>query len=313
MLTARDHAQTVGLAHRSWPEEVRVLGGPSPSGRAAKGRAIARRARALVRVAKESGTDVALSHGSYAQILACRAVGIPAVTMMDYEHQPANHLSFRLARRVVVPDVFPEAALQRFGVSPANVVRYPGFKEELYLAGFLPDPAVLEELRLDRERPIAVFRPPPEGALYHRAGNERFDELLELASRRDGVQVVVLPREDDQKARYGRPGITMPAVAVDGRSLLAYADVVVGAGGTMSREAALLGAPAYTVFAGPLASVDAELIRLGLLRDMRKRGAELRIVKRNGAGARPASPQRREVALRRLLDALAAAAEDRGS
>ena len=61
--------------------------------------------------------------------------------MMDYEHQPANHLSFRLARRVIVPATFPEASLRRFGASPKKIVRYEGFKEELYLADVAPDPS----------------------------------------------------------------------------------------------------------------------------------------------------------------------------
>ena len=55
---------------------------------------------------------------------------------MDYEHQPANHLAFRLASRVIVPRAFPEAALTRFGVAAAKVRRYDGIKEDVYLANF---------------------------------------------------------------------------------------------------------------------------------------------------------------------------------
>jgi ABC-type spermidine/putrescine transport system permease subunit I len=91
---------------------------------------------------------------------------VPLVTMMDYEFQPANHLSFRLARRVIVPEAFPADALRRFGARNGKVVRYPGFKEELYLAGFRPDASVLDELGLDRGGVTAVLRPPPDGALY---------------------------------------------------------------------------------------------------------------------------------------------------
>ncbi len=69
--------------------------------------------------------------------------------MMDYEHQPANHLSFRLARRVIVPQVFPQESVRRFGARSGKVVRYDGFKEELYLAGIAPEPALLVSLGLD--------------------------------------------------------------------------------------------------------------------------------------------------------------------
>jgi len=290
VLTVRDHAQTLELARAAWPDAV-VIGGSSPAGRTAKARAIARRALALHRFASSSTPDVAFSHGSYAQLVAARSAGIPAVTMMDYEHQPANHLSFRAANRVVVPAAFPDAALRRFGARPAKTRRYYGFKEELYLAGFKPDAAVLAELELDARRVIVVLRPPPEGALYHRMANDRFEEVLRLALADDDVQVVVLPRTSSQAERYARLSrdIRIPLHAVDGRSLLALADVTVGAGGTMNRESALLGTPTYTVFAGRLAAVDAELIRCGLLRDLRNSGQRVVFEKKRPTAA-AASP-----------------------
>ena len=269
LLTARDHAQTLELARRQWPA-VETVGGQSPPGRLAKGATIVRRAEDLRRFARRRRPSVAFSHGSYAQLVAAKLAGVPAVTMMDYEHQPANHLSFRLARRVIVPDVFPAGPLRRSGARPRKVIRYPGFKEELYLSGFEPDPRVLEELDLDPSRVIAVFRPPPEGALYHRMANERFENLLQEAASEEGLQVVLLPRGPAQVDRYRHvPGVRIPERAVDGSSLVALADVVIGGGGTMNRESAVLGTPTYTVFAGQLAAVDAELIRLGRMRDLR--------------------------------------------
>ena len=269
VLTVRDHAQTLALARRAFGE-VEVVGGASPRGFFQKGSSIAGRAVGLQRVARRTRPDVALSHGSYAQVLAARAAGVPAVTMMDYEFQPANHLSFRLANRVVVPKIFPEAALRRFGARERKVVRFDGFKEELYLGKFDPTDGVLSELGLDASNVIAVMRPAPEGALYHRTGNERFDLLLGEAAAREDVQVVVLPRVSEQAEAYGRrSGVILPQRAVDGRSLLAHADLMIGAGGTMNREAALLGTPTYTVFAGRLAAVDSELMHRGLLRDLR--------------------------------------------
>jgi predicted glycosyltransferase len=188
--------------------------------------------------------------------------------MMDYEFQPANHLSFRLADRILVPRVFPDAALRRFGARPKKVVRYEGFKEELYLSGYTATRDIPRELGLDETRVIAVFRPPPDGALYHRIENPRFDELLDEASSRSDVEVVVLPRTAAQAERYA-PRARIPDHAVDGAALLALADLVIGGGGTMTREAALLGTPTYTVFAGSLAAVDQALIDRGVLFDLR--------------------------------------------
>lgn len=272
LLTARDHAQTLALAKSAWPT-VTVIGGESPRGRLAKGATLAGRALALRRFAQRERPDVALSHGSYAQIVAARSARVPVVTMMDYEHQPANQLSFRLASRIVVPEVFPDVALRRNGARLGRVLRYEGFKEELYLGEFAPDEGVLNELHVDRGSVLAVLRPPPEGALYHRMANERFEQLAAQAGGNEKVHAVILPRSAAQAERYTAAGFDIPERPVaDGRSLLALADLVIGAGGTMNREAALLGTPTYTVFAGKLAAVDAELIRLGLLHDLRTAG-----------------------------------------
>jgi predicted glycosyltransferase len=265
-LTARDHAQTVPLARATWPD-VTVIGGASPSGRAAKGLSVAQRAAELARFARRRKFDAALSHGSYAQVTAARVIRLPAVTMMDYEHQPANHLSFRLATRVVVPEAFPTDAARRFGARGRKVVRYDGFKEQVYLAGFTPEGDVRAELGIAADAVLVVLRPPPAGALYHGFGNPGFDEVLSDLGRRPGLAVVVLPRTEAQRiaAIERAASAIVPDTPVDGRSLLAAADAVVGAGGTVTREAALLGVPTWSVFAGRPAAVDAELAARGLL------------------------------------------------
>jgi predicted glycosyltransferase len=190
--------------------------------------------------------------------------------MMDYEYQPANHLSFRLAKRVIVPTAFPEEWLRRCGARPAKTLRYAAFKEELYLAGYVPDRTAIAELNLNTSDAIVVMRAPPDGALYHRDVNTRFEELLEEGRARSDVQTVVLSRTRAQQARYEQlEGAIVPSQPVDGRSLLAHADVVIGGGGTMSRESALLGTPTYTVFSGRLAAVDKALMDDGRLFDLR--------------------------------------------
>jgi predicted glycosyltransferase len=300
LLTVRDHAQTVELARRSWPD-VLVVGGPSPPGRVSKALAIARRAEGLRRFARTRRPDVAFSHGSYAQIVAARAARVPAVTMMDYEHQPANHISFRLAQRVIVPQVFPEASLRRSGARRRKVVRYDGFKEELYLSGVEPDATVPAALGLDPTRVTAAMRPPPEGALYHRHQNVRFDDVLEYVLGQE-AQVVLLPRGDSQVVRYRRPGVVIPEHAVDGSVLLASVDLMVGAGGTMTRESALLGTPTYTVFLGELAAADAELIRQGRLVDLR--GGGVPVVERKQGRTSGVDPGRASAILETVVEAM---------
>jgi predicted glycosyltransferase len=289
VVTSRDHAQTRELTLARWPEAI-VVGGESPRSRGAKARSIGRRVAKLRKLLAPMEIDAAASLGSYAQLVAARSLRVPALTMMDYEHQPANHLSFRLARRVVVPRVFPTGLLRRCGASAKRVSRFDGFKEEFYLdeVDTVPDPI---ETQSGATR--AVLRPPPEGALYHQQGNSLFDAVLRHAIERADIQPIVLPRMTDQRSRYsGMPGVHVPERTVDGLALLRSADVFVGAGGTMSREAALLGVRAYTMFAGRFAAVDAELIRRGLLYDLR--GQDSTCIDWNPRTAREAEQARRQ-------------------
>jgi predicted glycosyltransferase len=210
-----------------------------------------------------------VAHGSTDQPLAARASGTPQVSMFDYEYAAdMHHWNGRLATRVLVPSAIPESALARYGMRPPKLVRYPGLKEEYYLADHVIDEGVLAELGLDPSRVVAVLRPPPEVTLYHRgASTDLFARTLErLLAAAPEVQTVVLPRTDDQRAALVGGAAIVPERPIDGPSLVACADLVVSAGGTMNREAAALGVPAYTPFAARLGAVDRRLIEEGRLR-----------------------------------------------
>ncbi|MCA1613505.1 MAG: DUF354 domain-containing protein [Acidobacteria bacterium] len=181
VVTARAFAQTVEMA-RDAGLEPEVIGGHGGRGLSGKAGNLIGRALELRRWARGRGFDLAVSHNSYSQIVAARLANVRCVTLMDYEHQPANHLAFRLASRVVVPAAFPEAALRRFGARASGVRRYEGFKEDVYLADYRPDARALErvrgELGAGAGESLVVVRPPARDALYHRFENELFDLLL---------------------------------------------------------------------------------------------------------------------------------------
>jgi predicted glycosyltransferase len=268
LVTARDYGQTVDLAERLGLEPV-VVGHHGGSGRAGKAQAAAGRVAALLRWAREARPDVAFGHGSTDQPMVARLLGIPATTMLDYEWATLQHgLNCRLTARTLAPEAIPASRLARLGARGAKLVRYPGLKEEYALADFEPDPTVADGLRGDRPL-LAVLRPPAELALYHRFSNPLFAQVLERLAARDDVATVVLPRTADQGRgieRLALPGVTVPAGALDGPSLIAFADVVISAGGTMNREAVVLGTPVYTTFAGRLGGVDEQLLAQGRMR-----------------------------------------------
>src|SRR5438067_12344396 len=126
------------------PHVIGGHGGGSITGKAGN---LVGRAAALRKWARDRGFDLAVSHNSYAQIAAAAALGIKTVTLMDYEHQPANHLAFRLASRVIVPRAFPAAELRKYGGSRGRVKRYDRLKEGVYGAALEPDPTFPATLR----------------------------------------------------------------------------------------------------------------------------------------------------------------------
>jgi len=296
-VTARDFAQTLGLCERFGIEHT-AIGRHRGGGRAAKARGLVARSLELTRWARRRRFDLALGHGSNDVTIAAALLRIPSSTMFDYEWATVQHsVNCRLARTVVVPDAIPSARLDRYGAR-GKVRTYPGLKEEYYLADFEPDPGVLVELGLDPRQPIAVVRTPPEVSLYHRFESDLFAGVLE---RLRGAQAVVLPRTRAQRAELTRAGgLIVPDRALDAQSLIAYADLVVSAGGTMNREAVALGTPVFTVFEGKLGAVDDRLIAEGRLRRLAS-AEQLQLVKRPDGDARAARVRRDPARLADLL------------
>ncbi len=289
-VTARDFAQTLALCDRFGIEHT-AIGHHRGAGLLDKALGLASRSSELVRWARRNGPfQLAIGHGSNDITVAAALLRIPCSTTFDYEWATVQHnVNCRLAQAVVVPEAIPPERLYRYGAR-RKLGRYPGLKEEYYLADFEPDPQVPVDLGLDSEQPIAVVRTPPAVSLYHRFENDLFGQVLD---RLRGAQTVVLPRTPEQRAELvSAGGFIVPERAIDAQSLIAYADLVVSAGGTMNREAVALGTPVFTVFEGRPGAVDERLIAEGRLARL-ERPEQVRLVKRAG-GADPAARVRRD-------------------
>jgi predicted glycosyltransferase len=297
LLEAREHDVTVTarpLSHTTelledWGHPYTAIGQHGGASRLGKALAAATRTPQAFAFARGKSFEYGLAHGSTDLPPVARVFGIPNTTMFDYEWARLQHeLNCRLATRVLVPDAIPADRLAPYGARPPKLVRYPGLKEEYYLADFEPDESVLADLGVDRERVVAIVRTAPSYALYL-GGSE--NELLPRVLRRlldEGAQVIVLARTDEQRRAVGAldPALVVPERTVDGRSLAALADLVVSAGGTMIREAAVLGTPVWSIFEGRLGAVDELLVTEGRVRLLRDPG-ELVVTKA------PAERQRR--------------------
>jgi len=302
--TARDYAQTVQLAKGAGLEPA-VFGTHGGKNIAVKGVKFAARVFDLLRWSHKKAIDLVLSHNSLEPLMVARLAGIRSVNLMDYEHHPNNHVSFRLANRVIVPSSFPAESLKSFGATAKKTRRFTGIKEDVYLADFEPDPAFADQLKhqnVKLDDILIVIRPHAPDALYNRGfENQLLDYALDRFARTDNVRILLLPRKpsqgDELLSRHPHPNITIVKDAVDGANLIAAADLVVSGGGTMNREAAALGVPAATIFTGRPAAIDeylckeGRMIKLGSVEDI----AALDLKKKRSLDLRRRTSVRKEV------------------
>ncbi len=279
-VTTRSYGQTEGVLERlGIPYES--FGRHAGAGSAAKARALVSRSAALFGWARGRGFDLALAHGSVDIAVVGSLLRIPQVQMQDYEYAGLQRkLAWRAARRVIVPDAIPLDRLEAAGARADKLLRYPGLKEDYYLADLEPDPAVLSELglieagvdpeRSSDERVLVVVRPPPESSAYHH-DNPKYERLLDRLVAEPNTISVLIPRTEAQRqAAIERraASLIVPEREIDAQSLIAYSDLVVSAGGTMNREAVALGVPVYTIFSGRMGAVDEQLIAAGRLLEL---------------------------------------------
>ncbi len=275
LISLRDFNQTKEIASR-YMINGQVIGKHGGKSYVLKFFNLIKRSFQLKNYGRRKAIELAVSHNSYTHAIAGKLVGAKVITLMDFEGQPANHIAFRLANKIIVPDCFPDRYLRRFGASPKKTYKYHGFKEQVYLSDFRPDKTFLSDLvrssglsdewKIDNTV-LVVIRTPAVMAAYHHFRNPIFENLLQKLHENKDLTVILLPRSNDDKTHIQRrfPEFKIPSYPLIGSDLVYYADLVISAGGTMNREAAILGTPAYTIFAGTIPAVDKKLIEMGRL------------------------------------------------
>jgi len=265
---------------------------------------LAIRSLQLLRFIRRGEIDLAVSHGSRSLVWTSYLMRIPCVTLYDYEHVFTGIFN-KFSTKVVLPELIPDEVLQSMGLNAQKVARYPGFKEEVYLGDFHPDPAIYRQLGIDKDQVLVTLRPPATLAHYHSPRSEMlFEAALQHILSQKGVVAVVLPRTDDQRKDLLQSyafhnSLVIPEKPVDGLNLLWHSDVVISGGGTMNREAALLGVPVFSVFSGKQGILDQTLMNQGKLHFLKSVEDIHRVVPRKRQGTRP-PPQSN----RRVIDAI---------
>lgn len=209
--------------------------------------------------------DVAISQSSFASPVAARSLGIRSIYMNDNEHALGNIPAFACASTIMVPEYMDMEKLKRQWARPKKVIRYPGVKEGLYLwelANRLARHGGNE--RTSRSRGVVYIRPEPWIAQYYKGSRAFLDELL--LGMKNHVEVVLLPRGKEQGSHYQDPkfsGIRVVSGALDIADIAPDCDLFIGAGGTMTREMAVLGIPTISVYQDELLDVDRYLLDVG--------------------------------------------------
>ncbi len=266
LVSARDFAQVIELADLMGVR-YRKVGRHFGKNTVMKLVGLTARAAQLAPVVRNAKPDLAVSHGSRAQLLLSSLLRIPAITIGDYEH--AKVFAVVRPQWVIVPQVFPDDA---WGMAPDRVLKYPGIKEDVYVPRFKPDAGVRTELGLSVDEIVVTVRPPATHAHYHNPESDViFEAVMQRLARTPNVRVVLLPRTPAQAAEirerwseHFRSGKMMvPAHVVDGLNLIWFSDLVISGGGTMNREAAALEVPVYSTFRGKIGVVDRYLVQQG--------------------------------------------------
>lgn len=207
--------------------------------------------------------DVAISHSSFYSPLVARMLGVPAIYMNDNEHALGNVPAFLFATEILIPEFLKKESVQKQGAKASKIVQYPGVKEGIYLWNLeLPQES-------SNNRPKIYVRPEPWAAQYYTGGTNFMDELL--LGLQEKAEVILLPRGDEQAVHYrgeAFSSVTIPDKPLTLTEILADCALFIGAGGTMTRELAVLGVPTISIYQAELLDVDTYLLEQGCMSHM---------------------------------------------
>ena len=263
LVTARPCQQTVELLERKAISH-KVVGGFHARRKLGKACGLAFRSFLLwlEMVKKRSQFAFSVSHGSPYCSIASRLAGIYNLwTLNGDKALDVIKPSVKFADKVVIPRLVPKANYVKMGAKPDKIVQYPGFKEEVYLWNFKADPHYLEQVGVETSKPIVVVRPEASEAFYVRQTGFLVPLLKSLKSE---YSIVLLARTERQKVFYKDvfgSDIFVPSHVLDGPNLIANSDLVVSAGGTMNREAVILGKKVVSTYREDMLTVDKWLVQ----------------------------------------------------
>ncbi len=266
LITARDAYQVRELL-RLYEISCRIVGKHHGKAKIFKAAGTFWRAAQLTAIVHKEKPVLAISHGSRGCLLTSTLLGIPNITLADYEF--VAKVPTVKPTWMMVPSVIPDGNLSLYA---GRVMKYPGLKEDVYLSRFRPNPDLRRRLGIAQEEVLVVVRPPATEAHYHNPESEKLlTAALEKIVNAPGTRGLLLPRNKRQEtelssawsASLASGALLIPENVEDGLNLVWNSDLVISGGGTMNREAAAMGVPVYSIFRGKIGAVDRYLANQG--------------------------------------------------
>lgn len=267
VITARDFAQTESLL-KLWGIPYKMIGRHGGRNKIRKVLNLLGRAGQLKAYMKGREVDLALSHGSRTQLVAARYLDIKSILMMDYEYTETRIFNY-LSDYLLIPEYIPDSRLKSVNINTDKVIRYPGFKEQLYINNFSPDPDFRDKLDIQRDKILVTIRPAAMTGNYHDPLSEEIVlKILDKITSIDNVHVLIISRTEADRTlleRHFKEEVNFLKEVVDGLQLIWNSDLFISGGGSMNRESALLGVPTYSIFTGRKPYLDEYLAEEGKL------------------------------------------------
>jgi len=273
IITARDFAQTYQLLKKT-DLSYKIIGKHYGKSKIAKLWGTFFRCLQLIRYIRKNKKNIllSLSHGSRSQVIASRLLSIPSYCGMDYEHTE-SHIFSKFSFKIWIPTFLSAQAIKDIGIDEKKVIRYPGYKEEFYIKDFVPNLDFKKLNSIPENKILVVLRPPASQANYHNEASEKIlDHLVNKLIASENTYTLFLPRTSDQRIKFASLNSSHFVVlkdVLDGLNLAFYSDLLISGGGTMNREAALLGTPVYSIFSGELGDLDADMEKKGMITFLR--------------------------------------------
>ncbi len=212
--------------------------------------------------------DVALSKHSIELPRVAFGLGIPSLFVLDNEHAvAANKLTLPLCNRIITPNIIDMWKLMQYGADPNKILSYNGTSELMHFNNFECNENIFDDLGIDLPlQKTILMRPEPSLASYLNTDCNKSVLSPVVDVLKEYANILILPRFKEQAQIFeGIKNVTILKPPVDTSSIIKKVDLVIGAGGTMNREAAILQTPVISCYPGTTLSVDQFYVNQGLM------------------------------------------------